>query len=89
MTDSKMAERTVCKFYNTGYFKLTNKCKFEHPKTNAQKYNVKVSHAKKGTPSSADTKNNAENKLVAYTTMKNSTRSLSSQLKISKIRLRS
>ena len=50
MTDRKMAERTVCKFYNTGYCKLTKKCKFEHPKNKCTEITCKSKSCRKRHP---------------------------------------
>ena len=36
MTETKMTVK-VCKYYNTGYCKYANRCKFKHPKTNCPK----------------------------------------------------
>ena len=41
MTDSKMAGGTKCKFFNSGFCKFTNKCKFIHPKSNCQNESCK------------------------------------------------
>ena len=66
---TEMTKKLVCKFFNKGFCKFTNKCKFEHPENKCTEESCRNKACRKRHPKQCRYKENAGDNPLAYTIM--------------------